>query len=89
MDQTVTIASGNACRVEFRAEQLLQIRARAGLHPRGDFFAAQFEKEVGHSKSSPLQSRMLSLSKHCSSYASSAVGLGLIGQPFDKLRANG
>src|SRR3546814_668340 len=29
------------------AEQLFQLGARAGLHPGGDFLAAQFEKEVG------------------------------------------
>ena len=30
------------------AEQLFQIGARTGLHPRGDFFRAQFEKKIAH-----------------------------------------
>ena len=42
------LAQDNARRVHLLAEQLLQIGARASLHPRRDFLAAQFEKERAH-----------------------------------------
>ncbi|MCW1986188.1 UNVERIFIED_ORG: hypothetical protein M2348_001938 [Sphingomonas sp. R1F5B] len=39
---------------QFLDEQLFQIGARTGLHPRGDFFAAQFEQEIGGHAASRL-----------------------------------
>src|SRR3546814_9716104 len=46
---------------ELRAKQLVELGARAGLHPRRDFLAAEFEKEIGHRSeehTSELQSLM-------------------------------
>ncbi len=40
------LAHGHAGGVHFLTKQLFQISARAGLHPRGDFLRAQFEKEI-------------------------------------------
>src|SRR5690606_34462058 len=34
---------------ELRPEQPCKLGARSGLHPGGDFFAAQFKEEIGHS----------------------------------------
>src|SRR3546814_10435069 len=42
------------CR-HLRAEQFFQLGARARLHTGGDFLTAQFEKQVGHCKSSEPQ----------------------------------
>ena len=42
--------------VQFAAEQLFELGARAGLHARGDFFAAKFEEEIRHNPApSPLR----------------------------------
>ena len=41
-------AQRNACCHHLFAEQLFEITPRAGLHPGGHFFRAQFEKELGH-----------------------------------------
>src|SRR3546814_5531134 len=37
---------------ELRAKQLVEPGARAGLHPRRDLLAAEFEKDIGHCKPS-------------------------------------
>src|SRR3546814_14805356 len=46
---------------ELRAKQLVELGARAGLHPRRDFLAAEFATEIGHCKPSehrpPIASR--------------------------------
>ncbi len=43
------IADVDARGAHLGAEQLVELGAGTGLHAGGDFFAAQFEKKVGHS----------------------------------------
>ena len=42
------LAHRDARGLHLGAEQLLEIRPRPGLHPRGDFLGAQLEQEVAH-----------------------------------------
>src|SRR3546814_6826275 len=49
------VARFDARGAHLRAEPLFQLGTRAGLHPRRDFLAAQFEKKVGHFGSSPAR----------------------------------